>query len=431
MTAIQPLFSFGSIGEMYTCGATPINWTYGGLTTSGLDITISDVNVPQSAAPSSSSAASSSTPIDSATPSMSAILGHNTPLPRQWNGFGSSWLPAIDQIIATNLNPTLEGYTWQTVNVTQGWYVLRATLADVVGTYTSPEFFVQNGSTTACLSTSPSPSSSSSVPVSSTLASSTSTPSPTAGGSSSDNSTGGSGANRSSRTGAIVGGVIGGLAFLLALAAAAALFLLRRRNTSVHSRRAQGPSIPAPKRRATDSMQAFGTRSGGAGGYSPPHSDDALEAGVDAEKVRALEAPGFGAGPTAAPYFTPAPLRQPKRGSVASFGPAGAAAVQEAYSMRARSMSQPDVAHVDYMSGAVPSLPPMPPAPVDAQAGISPTGGTRRKPVPKYDSREFHEGSESAGASAHGLQHQSSFGSMRAMHVLMPDMPPPASARRE
>ncbi|TFK89237.1 hypothetical protein K466DRAFT_37147 [Polyporus arcularius HHB13444] len=51
--------------------------------------------------------------------------------------------------IAFGLNSTLGAWTWPTVNVTSGWYVLEAAGAGIATM--SSEFFVANGTDTACL----------------------------------------------------------------------------------------------------------------------------------------------------------------------------------------------------------------------------------------------------------------------------------------
>ncbi|KAI0691001.1 hypothetical protein C8T65DRAFT_745617 [Cerioporus squamosus] len=57
--------------------------------------------------------------------------------------------------IAYGLNATLGTWTWPTVNVTSGWYMLEAAGADIAAM--SSAFFVANGTDTACLGESDSP----------------------------------------------------------------------------------------------------------------------------------------------------------------------------------------------------------------------------------------------------------------------------------
>jgi hypothetical protein len=435
-----PTFAFQEVNEMYTCGQASISWNYLGDLTSTLTINITNIDVAQPAP----------LPIPSSTASISPLT--NPPRRRQYNGYDSTWLPNTEQTIASDLSPTASPYMWQSVNVTQGWYKLQATLSG--STFPSTEFFVQNGTNFDCLfsgSAGSSPSGSSVISLPSSTASSSSglpSASPANPSSVADTSGGGSGNNRSSHTGAIVGGVLGGLAFLVALAAAAILFLCRRRRRrgARYARRAQGVAPISAKRArgGTDSMQALPTRAPTSQSLPQSEEDLGVHAGasVSHEKMLVLGTPEDSGRvaltsadeplsphsplssedhmhPPLPPVFIPAPTmamnRSPpagpgRRASGSSGRSSGSSS--EMYSMRERSKSQPD---------AVPPVGRAPPVPAVP---------SRRKPVPKYDSRDFAS-AEREGAAAeqtrpsNDLHHQNSYGSMRAMHVLIPDLPPP------
>src|SRR6266849_10700425 len=186
---------------MFTCGQTNVRWTYTG-SSSPLTLNITNINVTQQAplssiGPSSTSQASLAVTTASATsPSL---------LKRQFNGFGGSYLPSVNEILIAGIDPTVNNFTWTSVNVPQGWYQIFANVQNTVQA-TSSSFFVQNGTNTNCVPqyavTDPSTSASSTSHV------------PVATGSPSSAQSG------HSHAGAIAGGVVGGLAFLGAVFAA-------------------------------------------------------------------------------------------------------------------------------------------------------------------------------------------------------------------
>ncbi|KAI0777342.1 hypothetical protein BD413DRAFT_609720 [Trametes elegans] len=136
--------------------------------------------------------------------------------------------------VALNIPVTLGSYTWAPVNLSGGWYTLQATGADFM--VRSSQFLIATGTDTACLSGTSTSTSSSSITTTpsgiSTIATTTSTspatPAPVSNAATSSRT----------RTGAIVGGVIGGLVIIGAVIAAYIYFGLCRRTPSRFRRRA-------------------------------------------------------------------------------------------------------------------------------------------------------------------------------------------------
>ncbi|CAA7270253.1 unnamed protein product [Cyclocybe aegerita] len=77
---------------------------------------------------------------------------------------GAAEPSSITTIIASNLDPGDMSYTWTSVNVPQGWYILTASLPERAYSVNSQSFFVHPGSSTACLPVATSSSSTSSTP---------------------------------------------------------------------------------------------------------------------------------------------------------------------------------------------------------------------------------------------------------------------------
>ncbi len=378
---------------------------------------------------STSSAASTSTSTGTTTLSVAR---------RQFSGYGGSYLPSINEQLATQLDPRTGNYTWQAVNVPQGWYYMLATVQGVLQS-SSSSFFVENGTNTDCIpqfAPSSSPSTTSLVPVS-TSASPSAVVAVT-----SDHS----------HAGAITGGVIGGIAFFAAALVAFLFWFFRRRPD--RSRDAGGQRWSLRRFRHASDGRALA--------HKDNHDLPSLEAeqtfvGSDEEIVTTaghekMMSPDT---PSVLPYISHSP--PPRRTSTGSGRvisnperPIRPPSYQP-YTREAIPMDRPhttgNVAIERTQSGGnVPLERPQ-------TAGNPP----RRKPAPRYD-----EASETAPAvegngsyssyttldyatlesahghgsninhgngkteGTHGLQHQSSFGAMRPMHVIMPDLPPPA-----
>ncbi|KDQ59995.1 hypothetical protein JAAARDRAFT_32365 [Jaapia argillacea MUCL 33604] len=199
-----PTLAFHAIANMTACSPGIVNWDYAG-PTGNLSFMVTNSFVP--------------TVNDTfASPASPAVTRRNV-------GEGSlvkvkRQSGDIYEVVGSNLDPTKDTWTWPVVNVPQGWYVLDAFLSGIPTQ--SPAFFVSLGTNTSCLPAS-------SLPSSSTTPASSSSVSPIPQ----------SDASTNHHTGAIVGGVIGGLAFILAVLGA--LFVCRRRRR-VTSRRGRSLS---------------------------------------------------------------------------------------------------------------------------------------------------------------------------------------------
>jgi hypothetical protein len=201
---------------MFTCGQTNVRWTYTG-TASPLTLNITNVNVTQQAPLSSIGPSSTSSSASQASASAVTVGATSSALvKRQFNGFGGSFLPSVNEFLIAGIDPTANNFTWTSVNVPQGWYQIFANVQNTVQA-TSSSFFVQNGTNTNCV-----PQYAVGVPVPSTSASSSSTSDvPLATSSPSAQSS-------HSHAGAIAGGVVGGLAFLGVVFAIFFCFFRRR-----------------------------------------------------------------------------------------------------------------------------------------------------------------------------------------------------------
>ncbi|KAJ7868592.1 hypothetical protein B0H14DRAFT_2729625 [Mycena olivaceomarginata] len=145
------------------------------------------------------------------------------------------------QINPDPINPLVRDFTWNSVNVTAGWYELTAKLNLPGYIQESVAFYVQNGTDVSCIAA---PSSSSSSTPADPTSSGTSSGSPTTTGVA---ETSGvtlpvtSGASKVNR-GAIAGGVIGGLAVVAAVIAA--YFYFRYASASTASGGSTGRRAP-------------------------------------------------------------------------------------------------------------------------------------------------------------------------------------------
>ncbi|KAI0259013.1 hypothetical protein BC834DRAFT_974650 [Gloeopeniophorella convolvens] len=231
-----PTFAFQPVNEMFTCGVTSVNWVYTGPQAT-LSLNISNVNVTQEAPPLPSSFVPSiGTPITTGGPALSTTRGvqpgRAPPHRRQFNGFNSSYLPTVNEVVAEQFDPTVGKWTWGDpgVNVPQGWYQM---LADIQGTVmSSSPFFVQNGTITSCVQQFAPAVPSSAVPSQA--------------------------------------GVAGGIAFLAAVLGALLFWLCRRRPARVHTaetghsgRWTATPAALKRSRRASDAKPSLQKHSAG------------------------------------------------------------------------------------------------------------------------------------------------------------------------
>jgi hypothetical protein len=431
----SPTLLFVGPGEMYTCGLSPIQWQYTGPSAS-MSLNITNINVSQQAplsASTSSSSSSTVSPTTSGTTSTSSVVQRD--VRRQYSGYGGSYFPNINEQIGAQLNATANNYTWPGVNVPQGWYQLLATVQGVLQT-TSSSFFVQNGTNVACV---PQFASSTKSPVSVTTSPSAS------------NSAVVAASSGHSHAGAIAGGVIGGIAFCAAALIAFLFWFSRRRSRGGQHRRHWAAMALKRSRHEGRSSTRKDHHSG-----LPVLEADQTFIGSDEE----LSTVGHEKAIT------------PITSTIMPYNPS--------HPQTWRTSSQTTASHTRVMSN--PEIPLRPPSyqpnggeavyPLERPhtsgerthtAGERPLtagerphtagSGPRRKPAPRYEeagditverngassssttldsihgntSRHSHA-IGSGSADAHALQHQSSFGAMRPMHVIIPDPPPQAHA---
>jgi hypothetical protein len=404
----SPSFVWQTVGEMFTCGQTNVRWTYTG-TSSPLTLNITNINVPQqsplsSIGPSSTSQASAVT-VSVTSPAL---------VKRQYNGFGGSYLPPVNEILIAGIDPAVNNFTWPSVNVPQGWYQIYANVQNTVQA-TSSSFFVQNGTNTNCVpqyavgapSTSAKSSSASHVPV-------------TTGSLSSAQS-------GHSHAGAIAGGVVGGLAFLAAVFAGIFFCFLRRRPSRSRLRDDDGGG----RRWSELSFKKF--RSGLTTRSSIPKPSSNIQAdqtviGSD-EEISTVGHEKAIAVAQASPH---PPSQQPTRSQSLR------TSAQTTSSYRGVTNSERPGSRASF-SGYPGEAIPMEHTNLQHSPSVT---SPRRKPAPRYDAtevggRDGHSSSQTTLDPIHGnstngspdsvhiLQHKSSFGAVRPMHVMLSD--PPAS----
>jgi len=409
----SPAFTFEPVGRMFTCGLTEVRWTYTG-NSAPLTLNISNINIAQEA-PLSPLPTS---PLPTSPPTTTVPR-----LRRQSNGYGGAYLPPINVILAAGIDPTPGNWTWSGVTVPQGWYQMLAYVQGVLQT-SSSSFFVMNGTNTDCVVQYAVAPSTPANPNSSTSTSSTLVPPATNVASSSGHS----------HTGAIAGGVIGGIAFL-AVAIAAFLFFCVRRQTSRSHRGDENRTRQRWSELSFRKSLSFARSSI----QKPLSALPALEAdqtfvGSEEEVSTVDHEKAIAAAQRSMPAYQPT-RSQSLRTSTQTTGSRGyTASNAEPLARRASCSAHPGEA-----------------IPLErthtAGGGAGGATGPRRKPAPRYDGPEVEVGytgrssSQTTLDSIHGnakgsggpggghvLRHQSSFGAMRPMHVMMPD--PPPTARR-
>lgn len=317
------------------------------------------------------------------------------------------------------MDATANNYTWPGVNVPQGWYQLLATVQGVLQTPSS-SFFVQNGTNVGCV---PQFASSTTSPVSGTTRPSAS------------NSAVVAASSGHSHAGAIAGGVIGGIAFCAAALIAFLFWLSRRRSRGGQHRRHWAAMALKRSRHEGRSSTRKDRHSG-----LPVLEADQTFIGSDEElSTVGHEKAVSPLSSTVMPYNPSNP--QTWRTSSQTTG------------SHTRAMSNPETPRPpSYIPnvGEVVYPQPRPQTTERPQTAGSAMSG-RRKPAPRYEeagdiaverngassssttldsvhgntSRHSHANGNGS-ADAHALQHQSSFGAMRPMHVIIPDPPPPA-----
>ena len=408
-------FTFQTVGEMFTCGQTNVRWTYAG-STSPLTLNITNINVTQQ---SPLPLPTSATPQTSALATTTAGVAR---LKRQFNGYGGSYLPPINTILIAGIDPTLNNWTWTAVDVPQGWYQIYANVQNTVQA-TSSSFFVQNGTNTNCVVQF------ANTPSNATSASSTSHVPVATNSSSSVHSS-------HSNAGAIAGGVVGGIAFLAAIFAA--FFYWRRRRLSDSRYRDEDgggrrwSELPFRKSRSSNVQKAA---PGAEGDQTMIGSEEEVST-VEHEKAVAAAQATAQIPPQLPPHQPQLPLRtQSLRYSTQTTGSNGRN--PESPGSRASYSARPGEA-----------------IPLER---TNTTGGSvchpRRKPAPRYEgaaeAEARYDGRSSSQTtldfmpgnsispdstthilqhsvspdSTHILQHKSSFGAVRPMHIMVTDPP--------
>jgi len=365
---------------------------------------------------------------------------------RQFNGYGGSYLPPINVILASGLDPAAASWSWNGTTVPQGWYQILANVQGVLHTSSSP-FFVLNGSNTGCV-----PQFAVSTPVSSLSASSS-----TQGAGSTALAT----SSGHSHAGAIAGGVIGGIAFFSAVIVAFLYFCLRRRSRRSNLRdEYDSGSRPWSTLSFNRSRPGTYTRSSIQKHPLPTLDANQTFTGTDEElstiaheKAIAAALPPFqptrsrsqrGSTQTNTSYSnavfnTESPVRRTPsyRAQPIEAIPLERTQTNQSYN-RSNSNTEPPVSR----SGAYAASQTV----VTLERTPTGGGGSRRKPAPSYEDAAQAEAeaerarttpshttpSSSLGTTNDGggslgdhhlLRHQDSFGAMRPMHVMMPDPP--------
>ncbi|KAI9444132.1 hypothetical protein H4582DRAFT_1064717 [Lactarius indigo] len=407
-----PSLIFVAINEMFTCGISPIRWGYSG-PSAPMSLNITNLNVLQQAPLSTSSSNIGTSTSNGTTSTTTSVIQPG--VRRQYSGYGGSYLPDINEQLASQLDPNTLSWSWPAVNVPQGWYQLLATVQNVQ--VPSSTFFVQNGTNVECvLQFAPSSSSTPPVPVSTGAS-----PSPVVGASSGH-----------SHAGAIAGGVIGGIAFFAAALVAFLFWFLRRRSD-------RSGGAENGHRRRWSAMALKRSRHASSGGSStrkdhpglPALEPDQTFIGSDEELSTVGHEKAISPiSPTILPYHPS--HSQSKRTSTQTTGSHG----------RAMSNPEPPIRPPSYQPYVGEVLP--------LERTQTAGNGPRRKPAPRYDEAgetaaerngacssrttlDSINGNNSGQSNSNGnsdgthvLQHQGSFGAMRPMHVIIPDPPPPA-----
>jgi hypothetical protein len=407
----SPSFVWQTVAEMFTCGQTNVHWTYTG-TSSPLTLNITNINVAQPSPLSS---------IGPSSTSQAAVTVSVTSPPlvkRQFNGFGGSYLPSVNEILIAGIDPAVNNFTWTSVNVPQGWYQIYANVQNTVQT-TSSSFFVQNGTNTNCV-----PQYAVAAPSTSAKSSSTSHVPVTTGALSSAQS-------GHSHAGAIAGGVVGGLAFLAVLFAAIFFCFLRRRPSRSRLRDDDGGGRRWSELSFRKLLSGNNTRSSIQKPSSNLQADQTI-IGSDEE----ISTVGHEKAIAAAQASPHRPSHEPTRSQSLRTSTQTTASNRDG-----RATTNPERPGSRASYGGHPGEA-IPMEHTHLQHSPSVTS-PRRKPAPRYDAamevgeHDGHSSSQTTLDPIHGnstggspdsvhiLQHKSSFGAVRPMRVMLSD--PPAS----
>ncbi|KIM78239.1 hypothetical protein PILCRDRAFT_600759 [Piloderma croceum F 1598] len=371
--------------QMTTCQSGSITWFYTGPLPAQLTLELTDINVNQSTNPSP---------------------------------------PIILMTLADSIDATAENWTWQTIDVPSGHYVVEGAVLDVNAT--SDPFFVANGSDTSCLQT----------------ITTTPTPSQVA-------------TSKKTHVAAIAGGTVGGVVLLAVILGA---LLLWRKSRQVRSRRgaavgrwgglgsnASGEPFTRDKvvngnhHGPSESMGGMLNDVGPAANNTIASSRDDFDSVDEEEKLSSPLSPAQRPDSIVVLPYSAAH----RRGSSVAFERHSdiplPAIDTRADSRRRRSLDQ-----IDYRHSPASSSPPSTtknssrkPSAEMIPMDRSSSGGNRRssrKPVPQYDAAEIQgnvlPSSEQLAMDFSSTpngnpKHKLSSGDIRPIHYLMPDMPTP------
>lgn len=232
-TGASPFLIFTGVSSLTTCESGNVSWAYAG-PSSSLSLTITNIGVAQADPPGSSA----SQPPQTQTFSLPVTFSNDLSL-RAIPTFlaDEQGLPdTVVTLLTEDLDPSVRAFTWNPINVPEGWYTLYATMDEypLFQAEVYNDFFVRRGSDVSCLSTS-STSSSFSHSATSTSGSSSQSHSPT--------TPVGAASASSVNKGAIAGGVVGGLAVVAAVIAAVLFFICapaRRRRAAAAAAASDG-----------------------------------------------------------------------------------------------------------------------------------------------------------------------------------------------
>jgi hypothetical protein len=134
-----PMLSFQSFPPPTTCEATVFSWSYNGPNNPML-IQVSNVDVSQNSPPPSTTTSPTSTPRDLAT-TIDPRSAPSIPITPE----------NVTITLTSNYSPQALSYIWNSVNVSQGWYILLGVIPTQQFVQASSPFFVRTGSNTSCL----------------------------------------------------------------------------------------------------------------------------------------------------------------------------------------------------------------------------------------------------------------------------------------
>ena len=253
--------SFRTLPQPTSCASATFAWTYTGPELP-LMLQITNIGVPQVAPPSTTASSTTTSPSSTTSRSSESYSTTSAIAATGLRERAPPNIPVTSQSVITlvsNYDPTLLSYIWNTVNVSQGWYVLSATISTVPTiSQTVTTLYVHTGSNISCLIGVISPTNSHSPTI--TRSSLSSQPA-------SSNAAADLSSSHSSRVPTIVGVTVG-MAVLLMSLLLLCLFLTRKRK----SRKIDGGSIKNSFYRWKGSKDSRGSNVPGAKRYRSSRS---------------------------------------------------------------------------------------------------------------------------------------------------------------